>query len=498
MIIIGPNSEAALGKEAAELSKLIEQPEIVAPYKSAASRIGLVVFISLLPAWGIWAVYVACWLLRGVIQGGLSDYLDLFLLSLLFLTLPVIGITGVHSCLDNKIRFSSVGITFPFRFVLQLGGNLRRGWHMLQQIDFTNSLAPSSKPDFITFHFKDSEPLRLELGGLEERDLRELIMTLDVYAPDVTYVPPRASVELSMPSLTGTKSTSFTQLWESELSSRFTSTAFVPLEPGSILQAGSIVVVGQIAFGGLSAIYLARRKDGTRVVLKEAIVPANANEETCKKALSMFDREAHFLMGLKHARIARVFDHFIEKGRHYLLLEHIDGTDLRRVVRDSGPQPESFVIRWGAEVADILEYLHSQSPPIVHRDVTPDNLVLANDGHITLIDFGAANEFVGTATGTLIGKQSYISPEQFRGKAQTASDLYSLGCTIFFLLTGEDPEPLSESSPRLKNSAVSIQLDNIVVSCTTEETELRVRDAKLLAQSLRQLINSDARLGANE
>lgn len=134
----------------------------------------------------------------------------------------------------------------------------------------------------------------------------------------------------------------------------------------------------------------------------------------------------------------------------------------------------------------------------MHRDVTPDNLVLANDGHITLIDFGAANEFVGTATGTLIGKQSYISPEQFRGKAQTASDLYSLGCTIFFLLTGEDPEPLSESSPRLKNSAVSIQLDNIVVSCTTEETELRIRDAKLLAQSLRQLINSDARLGANE
>lgn len=338
----------------------------------------------------------------------------------------------------------------------------------------------------------------LELGGLEERDLRDLIMTLDAYAPHVKYVPPRAEIELDMPSLTGTKSTSFTRLWESELSSRFASTAFVPLEPGSSLQAGSIVVVGQIAFGGLSAIYLARRKDGTRVVLKEAVVPANADETTCKKALEMFDREARFLIALRHARIARVFDHFVENGRHYLLLEHIEGTDLRRLVRDSGPQPESFVIRWAAEVADILDYLHSQSPPIVHRDVTPDNLVLANDGHITLIDFGAANEFVGTATGTLIGKQSYISPEQFRGKAQTASDLYSLGCTMYFLLTGEDPEPLAESNPRPKNSAVSIEVDQIVASCTAEETESRVQDAKQLAQSLRQIIDKEVRMGASE
>ncbi|MBK9205458.1 MAG: hypothetical protein IPL73_24155 [Candidatus Obscuribacter sp.] len=130
--------------------------------------------------------------------------------------------------------------------------------------------------------------------------------------------------------------------------------------------------------------------------------------------------------------------------------------------------------------------------------MTPDNLVLANDGHITLIDFGAANEFVGTATGTLIGKQSYISPEQFRGKAQTSSDLYSLGCTLHFLLTGQDPEPLSESSPRSINPAVSTQLDRIVASCTTEENELRIVDAKVLAKSLRQLIDSSARSGNNE
>ncbi|MBK9205456.1 MAG: hypothetical protein IPL73_24145 [Candidatus Obscuribacter sp.] len=139
------------------------------------------------------------------------------------------------------------GITFPFRFCRKLKGKLSRQWQSLQQIDFTDIGGPSINPNYIVFRFKDTDPLLLELAGLEERDLRELIMTLDAYAPDVEYVPPRAKVALSMPSLTGTKSTSFTKLWESELNSRFTSTAFVPLEPGSILQNGAIVVIGQIA-----------------------------------------------------------------------------------------------------------------------------------------------------------------------------------------------------------------------------------------------------------
>ncbi|MBK9205483.1 MAG: hypothetical protein IPL73_24285 [Candidatus Obscuribacter sp.] len=129
-------------------------------------------FISLLPVWGVWAVYVACRLLRGVLQGGLSDYLDLFVLAVLFLHLPVIGITGIHACLDNKIRYSHEGITFPFRFYLQLKGKLSRQWQSLQQIDFTDIGGPSINPNYIVFRFKDTDPLLLELAGLEERDLR--------------------------------------------------------------------------------------------------------------------------------------------------------------------------------------------------------------------------------------------------------------------------------------------------------------------------------------
>lgn len=76
---------------------------------------------------------------------------------------------------------------------------------------------------------------------------------------------------------------------------------------------------------------------------------------------------------------------------------------------------------------------------MVHRDLTPDNIILDKNEKLILIDFGAANELIGTATGTMVGKQCYIAPEQFRGKACPQSDLYSLGATLAFLLTGEDP-----------------------------------------------------------
>jgi serine/threonine-protein kinase len=120
-------------------------------------------------------------------------------------------------------------------------------------------------------------------------------------------------------------------------------------------------------------------------------------------------------------------------------------------------------------MAEILNYLHTQDPPIIHRDLTPDNVVRREDNDVVLIDFGAANEFVGTATGTLVGKQAYISPEQLRGKATTSSDIYALGGTVHFLLTGKDPEALSASHPKELNAVVSF--------CTEMETSDRPSSA---------------------
>ncbi|MBZ0184695.1 MAG: serine/threonine protein kinase, partial [Candidatus Obscuribacterales bacterium] len=161
---------------------------------------------------------------------------------------------------------------------------------------------------------------------------------------------------------------------------------------------------------------------------------------------------------------------------HYEVIEFIDGLDLRRFVKERGLQPDDFVLNWAQQICEILVYLHLQDPPVIHRDLTPDNLVLRVDGQLVLIDFGAANAFVGTATGTMVGKQSYMPPEQLRGKAVPQSDTYSLGGTFYFLLTGRDPIPLEVS--QVKDSEKASQyLNPLLAKCTAADVADRYGSA---------------------
>src|ERR1700736_4000745 len=141
-------------------------------------------------------------------------------------------------------------------------------------------------------------------------------------------------------------------------------------------------------------------------------------------------------------------------------------------------------------MATILKYLHEQDPPLLHRDFTPDNLVLCEDGSIVVIDFGAANEFIGSATGTFVGKHAFIAPEQFRGKACVQSDIYAFGCTLHFLLTGQEPEALSTSNPETPGVRVSPDLAQLVVTCTEMEPKDRYQSAAQLLPLLRGLAAS--------
>ncbi|HMY04156.1 MAG TPA: serine/threonine-protein kinase, partial [Candidatus Obscuribacter sp.] len=275
--------------------------------------------------------------------------------------------------------------------------------------------------------------------------------------------------------------------WEEELSRRFCPTAFVPLEPGMVLRNGTLKVLRHLALGGLSAVYLCQLDERQLVVLKEAVVADDATESAQDKAREMLDREAAMLLKLKHDNIVKVMDYFVEQKRNYLMLEYINGQDLRQLVKQNGPQSESTVVTWALTMTSILKYLHEQDPPLIHRDFTPDNLVLSPDGSIIVIDFGAANEFIGNATGTFVGKHAFIAPEQFRGKAVVQSDIYALGCTLFFLLTGKEPEALSTSDPREHVPDLSKELAEIVVSCTQMESKDRYQSAAQLMPVLARL-----------
>ncbi|HNA71953.1 MAG TPA: protein kinase, partial [Candidatus Obscuribacter sp.] len=117
--------------------------------------------------------------------------------------------------------------------------------------------------------------------------------------------------------------------------------------------------------------------------------------------------------------------------------------------------------------------LHQHEPQILHRDLTPDNLVITNNGNLALIDFGSAHQFVEGITGTLVGKQAYIAPEQLRGKATIQSDIYSFGCCLYFLATGKEPQALKECDAIASGASITNSLNELIRCCTSFEAKER-------------------------
>jgi serine/threonine-protein kinase len=132
----------------------------------------------------------------------------------------------------------------------------------------------------------------------------------------------------------------------------------------------------------------------------------------------------------------------------------------------------------------ILEYLHNLTPPVVHRDFTPDNLILRKDGTLKLVDFNVAQQTESTATGTVVGKHAYLPPEQFRGLPTTQSDIYAMGATLYYILTAQDPEPISEAHPRTVRSEISEEFDTLIGRATAIDAKLRYQRAEEIAADL--------------
>jgi tRNA A-37 threonylcarbamoyl transferase component Bud32 len=398
---------------------------------------------------------------------------------------------------QNRIVLRPDGIHFPFHLLPGLLFRLRRKWTDVGAV----MLVDREGPDYfdqseieskeMVIHFNSGGQVRLQLAAISMTDLEKWFRASKSWGSTAVFAP--ELIEMKRKLFSGpsqTKQLSFTTIWEEEMQQHFTTTNYVPLDRGKTLLGGRFKIVSQLTAGGLSAIYLAEKTDKRTVVIKEAAVPPYADEQTREKAKELFDREAKLLVKLQHPRIARVLDHFVENGRDYLVLEYIPGQSLRQLVTRNGPQSEDQVLDWALEIADILQYLHSQNPPIIHRDISPDNLLLREDGKIYMIDFGAANEFVGSATGTLIGKQCYIAPEQFRGKAQPASDIYALGGTLHYILTGSEPEALSVSHPVQVRPVVSREVDELIAQCTALNADDRPKNIAELKNLIQTVKNA--------
>src|SRR5688500_16996941 len=208
------------------------------------------------------------------------------------------------------------------------------------------------------------------------------------------------------------------------------------IESGTQLQ-GRFLIEGRIGEGVMGAVYLAvDQKFGSRVAIKETFYGDAELAEA-------FEREARLLNGLHHPIFPHVSDHFSENGGHFLVMEYIEGEDMSTLLKRGEVFSVEEVMGWTLDLLDGLDYLHSQDPPIIHRDIKPNNLKLTSRGNIVLLDIGMAKETSGTTLGmkSVFGYSRRYSPlEQIEGTGTDhRSDIFSLGATVFHLLTGKPP-----------------------------------------------------------
>jgi tRNA A-37 threonylcarbamoyl transferase component Bud32 len=284
---------------------------------------------------------------------------------------------------------------------------------------------------------------------------------------------------------------SYTEIWLKELSGAPKRDRLTPLMEGSQLDKGNYTIVHKAGVGGQGTVYLADTCKNSAVnrtvILKEFVLPVFPDIRVRKKAAERFQTEAAMLSRLKHRLVVKFIDLFVEDHRAYVVMELVEGTNLKELVATTGPLPEAEVVKLAAQMASVLSYLHGQKPPVIHRDLTPDNIILGDDGLPKLIDFSVAQELSSGVTGSVVGKPNYIAPEQFRGKPTSQSDIYSLGASMFYLLLGQDPPPITVLHPQKVKESITPALDQIVARCTQLDVAKRYYCADDLLADLRRI-----------
>lgn len=398
------------------------------------------------------------------------------------------GVGGVatYGLLQRKpthLLLTDRGIAWEWRRSLLNFGRMVP-WSAITHIGLTWPENRTSPQDCLLTFSTESKPqaMQIKLGGIATTAEREqFLQCLEKWAPNVSKDAEIFDV------LTPPPDHSYTELWLQALSAPPKRERLTPLISGAVLNEGTYTIVDQLGVGGQGTAYLSVMPGGERVVLKEFILPVYVDINIRRQSLERMQNEVQMLKKLDNDRIVKLRDFFIEDHRGYLVLELIDGDSLRTIVAKYGKMNEETVIGLMHQMCDMLEYLHSLSPPVVHRDFTPDNLILGSDGVLKLVDFNVAQQKDVTATGTVVGKHAYIPPEQFRGKPNHQSDIYAMGASVYYLLCGEDPQPITSSHPKESEPSVSGALDVIIARATALDTGYRYASAQELRAELQYL-----------
>ena len=268
------------------------------------------------------------------------------------------------------------------------------------------------------------------------------------------------------------------------------------LEIGSLLD-GKYKILNKIGQGGMSIVYLAmNEKANKQWAVKEMRKEKNRNYEVMKQSLIT---ETNLLKELKHPYLPSIADIIENDDTIIIVMDYIEGRPLSDILLEEGTIEEDKVVDYAIQLCDVLDYLHSQNPPIIYRDLKPANIMLKPDGKITLIDFGTARKYNydSVSDTTCLGTIGYAAPEQFAGETlrqtDARTDIYNLGATMYHLLTGVNPsEPPYELYPiRRWDERLSNGLEKIILRATRKDPEKRFNDCKEMSYALQHFRDLD-------
>jgi serine/threonine-protein kinase len=278
----------------------------------------------------------------------------------------------------------------------------------------------------------------------------------------------------------------------------------LPLKSGEVLRGRYRVkrIIGQ---GGMGSIYLAddTRLEGRQCALKEVEHDKSLSPELAREARDQFLREATVLARLDHPNLPKVSDFFSISNRDYLVMDYVPGKDLRTLISEAHQEnrflAESDVLNWAQQLSNALTYLHSQNPPILHRDINPSNLKITPDGFLKLVDFGLVKLLApGEVTITVMqgqGTALYTPLEQYGGDSghtDVRSDVYAFGATLYHLLTNEPPADARDRflrpdrfiPPRQINPDISPRTERAIIWSMSLHPDERPASIELFRQSL--------------
>ncbi len=277
-----------------------------------------------------------------------------------------------------------------------------------------------------------------------------------------------------------------------------------PLAPKTTLQ-NRYQITKLIGKGGMGEVYLAiDQRLGHSIALKRTTVADDS------VLLEAFEREARTLAKLRHSVLPKVSDHFSENDEQFLVMDYISGEDLsERLKATDNPFPLNWVLFWADQLLGALNYLHNHNPPIIHRDIKPQNLKLTDENHIVLLDFGLSKNVLGntrvTTSGSVVGYTPHYAPmEQVRGTGTNArSDIFALSSTLYHLATNEIPaDALTRADAMLAglpdplrppfeiNTEISQTISDAILKGMEISQEKRFGSAKEMQKILRRAYNS--------